>query len=94
MHWTFLSSHGIVLVLIARDTAIRMREIAEKAGITERAVQRIVKDLVSAGYLTRTRKGRRNVYEVHSELHMRHPTTRHVEVGHLMEVLRSAPPAP
>ena len=93
MPWTFLSSHGIVLLVIARDTAIRLRDIALHVGITERAVQKIVADLVAAGYLTRRRIGRRNIYELHGEVHMRHPTTRHLEVGALMAALKSAYPA-
>ena len=92
MPWTFLSSHGIVLLVIARDTAIRIRDIAERVGITERAVHRIVSDLIASGYLTRNRIGRRNVYEVHADMHMRHPTTDHLEVGDLMKLLRSPPP--
>jgi hypothetical protein len=62
-------------------------------GITERAVQRIVADLIDAGYLSRTRAGRRNVYQVHGEIHLPHATTRHQEVGALMTTLMSTPPS-
>ena len=58
--WTFLTNHGHILLLISRDPDIRVRELAGRVGITERAAHRIVADLVGAGYLSRTRVGRRN----------------------------------
>jgi len=88
--WTFLTNHGLVLLAIAQNPQVRLRDVAEQVGITERAVQRIVADLADAGYVTRTRAGRRNVYQLHGEIHMPHPTTRHQEVGALMSVLVSA----
>ena len=81
--WTFLTNHAHVLVAIARDPELRLREIADLVGITERAAQGIVHDLVSAGYLTRERVGRRNRYEVNAELPLRHP----LEAGHHVTVL-------
>ncbi len=90
MPWTFLTNHGLVLLAIAQNPQVRLRDVAEQVGITERAVQRIVADLADAGYVTRTRAGRRNVYQLHGEIHMPHPTTRHQEVGALMSVLVSA----
>lgn len=62
--WTFLSHHAHVFLCIARDPDTRLREVAVEVGITERAVQAIVNDLVDDGYLTRERVGRRNHYEV------------------------------
>ena len=91
--WTFLTNHGLVLLVIAEDPRIRLRDVAERVGITERAVQRIVADLVDAGYLSRTRSGRRNEYQLHGELRMPHPTTRHREVGALMAVILGTPRA-
>jgi DNA-binding IclR family transcriptional regulator len=88
--WTFITNHGFVLLAIARNPEIRLRDVAEQVGITERAVQRIVADLVDEGYLSRSRVGRRNVYQLHEEVHLRHPTTRHQEVGALMAVLLAA----
>jgi DNA-binding Lrp family transcriptional regulator len=85
--WTFLTNHGHVLLLISQDPHIRVRELAERVGITERAAHRIVGDLVDAGYLSRTRVGRRNRYQVHPELPLRHPVERTHEVGELLEVL-------
>ena len=91
--WTFLTNHGHVLLLISRDPDIRVRELAERVGITERAAHRIVADLAEAGYLSRTRVGRRNRYQVHPELPLRHPIERAHEVGELLDVLAS-PTAP
>jgi DNA-binding Lrp family transcriptional regulator len=71
--WTFLSNHAHVLLCIARDPDVRLRSIAERVGITERATQLIVRDLEEGGYLTRTRVGRRNHYAVHAARPFRHP---------------------
>jgi DNA-binding Lrp family transcriptional regulator len=96
--WTFLTNHAHVLLLISRDPEIRVRELAERVGITERAAHRIVADLVDAGYLSRARVGRRNRYQVHPERPLRHPIERDHEVGELLEVLggpaRRSRPAP
>ncbi|TMR16612.1 MarR family transcriptional regulator [Nonomuraea turkmeniaca] len=72
--WTFLTHHARVLVEIARDPDIRLRDIAASIGITERAVQTIVADLHQAGYLTRERIGRRNRYKLDLDQHFRYPT--------------------
>jgi hypothetical protein len=71
------------------DPTSRMRDIAEDVGITERAAAQIVNDLVAAGYLTKTRDGRRNLYEVHRELPLRHPRHRHRTVGDLIDFLET-----
>lgn len=76
--WTFLTNHAHVLVCIAQDREVRLAEIARLVGIGERAVHRIVQDLVDAGYLTRARAGSHNVYEVHLGRPLRHP----LEAGH------------
>jgi MarR family len=91
--WTFLTNHGHVLLLISRDLEIRVRELAERVGITERAAHRIVADLVDAGYLSRTRVGRRNRYQVHPERPLRHPIERTHTIGELLDVL-ARPTAP
>jgi DNA-binding Lrp family transcriptional regulator len=85
--WTFLSNHTHVLVCIARDPAITMREAAELTGITERAVQRIVRDLEEDGYLVRHRQGRRNVYALQPSRPLRHPLERDTDLQSLLEVL-------
>lgn len=88
--WTFLSNHAHVLVCIARDPDIRLRDIASAVGITERAAQRIVSDLADAGYLTRERHGRRNRYSVHMNLPLRHPLEAPAPVETLLSPLLSA----
>ena len=72
-HWTFLTNHAHVLLCIARDPDVRLRDVALAVGITERATQRIVADLAEAGYLSRSRVGRRNRYVVDLTLPLRHP---------------------
>jgi predicted transcriptional regulator len=71
--WTFLTNHARVLVKIARNPQSRLRDLALSVGITERAAQSIVNDLEQAGYITRTRVGRRNHYSVDSSRPFRHP---------------------
>lgn len=83
--WTFLTNHSHVLVCIARDPMIRTRDLAVQVEITERAVQRIIADLVVAGYLSRERVGRRNRYVVNRRLHLRHPIEAHCYVGELLD---------
>ena len=90
--WTFLSNHGHVLLVIARDPEIRLREVADLVGITERAVQRIVADLVDGGYLSRERTGRRNRYRLHPNLPLRHPLESHRSIGDLVELVLSGRP--
>jgi DNA-binding transcriptional ArsR family regulator len=90
--WTFLTNHAHVLLCIARDPAARLRDVAEVVGITERAAQRIVAELEEAGYLTRTRDGRRNRYELHPSVPLRHPLEREHPIGELLDVLRPVRP--
>ena len=90
--WRFVTNHAHVLECIANDPAVRLRDIAVTVGITERTVAHIVNDLERAGYLTKARDGRRNRYEVHDELPLRHPQHRHHTVGELIRFLE-APPA-
>lgn len=87
--WTFLTNHAQALVCIANDREVRLREIAERIGITERAVHRIVVELADAGYVTRERNGRRNQYTVRPELPIHDPVAqnRDQSVGQLLEVL-------
>ena len=87
MSWTFLTNHGQVLLAIARDPTARLRDIADAVGITERAAQRIVSDLVKEGYIVRRRVGRRNEYEVKERAHLRHPLARDHEIGEVLGVL-------
>jgi len=89
--WTFLTNHAHVLLTIARDSDLTLREVARRVGITERATQKIVADLESAGYLSRTRHGRRNHYTVATGRPFRHPVTVGHDVDELLEILVSAP---
>ncbi len=91
--WTFLTNHTHVLLCVARDPGARLRDVAEVVGITERAAQRIVAELEEAGYLTRSRDGRRNRYEVHPDVPLRHPLEREHAVGEILDVLRPHAPA-
>jgi DNA-binding IclR family transcriptional regulator len=84
--WTLLTSHGRVLLLIARDPDLRLRDIAERAQITERSAAGIVHDLEQAGYLTKVRVGRRNRYTVHDDLAFRHPAEAQHQVRELIEI--------
>jgi predicted transcriptional regulator of viral defense system len=85
--WGFLTNHAQVLVCIAHDPGIRVREISEAVGITERAAHRIVAELDAAGYITRKRNGRRNHYTIQSHLPLPDPLARGEKVGDLLSVL-------
>jgi DNA-binding Lrp family transcriptional regulator len=85
--WTFLTNHAQTLLCIAQNPSIRLREIGDTVGITERAAHRIVGELQDAGYLSRRREGRRNHYTVHSHLALPDPLARDQRVGDLLEVL-------
>lgn len=84
--WTFLSNHGHVLVLVAREPGVRLIELSARVGITERAARSILRDLEAAGYLTRTKEGRRNHYEVHPDGLLRHPEESTALVADLLGV--------
>lgn len=85
--WTFLTNHGHILILLSKNPDARIRDIAEAAGITERSAQRIVRELIEAGYLDREREGRRNNYSVNPGLPMRHPLERDHAVGDLLDAI-------
>ena len=85
--WTFLTNHSHALLCLARDPTMRMRDIAEKVGITERAVQRIVRELAEAGYINIERQGRRNTYSVVRGLPLRHPIEMHRSVDDLIALV-------
>jgi predicted transcriptional regulator len=91
--WTFLTNHGHVLVTIAADPEARLREIAARVGITERAAQLIVGDLEAAGYLSKERVGRRNRYHVHEGGSFRHPAEADRTVDSLLAIFVPAPTA-
>lgn len=90
--WTFLSNHAHVLVCIAADPEARMRDVAQRVGVTERAVQRIVAELEEGGYLLRRKEGRRNHYEVTASRPLRHPLERHCMTDALLAMVLGSPP--
>lgn len=85
--WDFLTNHAHVLLCVSRDPGIRLRDIAAAVGITERGAHKILSELVEEGYVLRERDGRRNRYEVKTELPLRHPLVQGREVGDLLRVL-------
>ena len=89
--WTFLTNHAQVLLCVATAPDIRLREIGDVVGITERAAHRIVGDLVDAGYVSRERTGRRNRYAVNSHLPLPDPLARSQRVGDLLMILTGSP---
>ncbi|MEA2350999.1 MAG: hypothetical protein QOG86_1940 [Thermoleophilaceae bacterium] len=86
-NWSFLTNHAQVLLSIARDPTIRLREIGDVVGITERASHRIVGELEDAGYITRRRDGRRNRYAVRPHLPLPDPLARDQKVGDLLKIV-------
>ncbi len=85
--WTFLSNHSHVIICLAADPSMRMRDIAARVGITERAVQRIVSDLQDGGAIVRSREGRQNRYKVNLDVPLRHPLEAHRSLGSLIEAI-------
>jgi predicted transcriptional regulator len=85
--WTFLTNHAHVLFCIAQDPEVRLRDVAVRVGITERAVQRIVTDLEEEGYLLVSKEGRRNRYQLRCESPLRHAIERHCSVQELIDLV-------
>jgi hypothetical protein len=92
--FAFLTSYGKTLLLIADDPQIRMRDIADRLNVTERATQRIVADLARAGYIDRQREGRRNRYSIRPDLPLGLPLQRDVEIGALVTILPGSSGSP
>ncbi len=87
--WTFLTNHTHVLVSLSRQPESTLREVALAVGITERMVQKVVSELVEAGYLEVTKQGRRNTYCLHADKLLRHPLESHRKIGDLLELLQT-----
>ncbi len=85
--WAFLTNHAQVLICIAHDPGVRLRDIGERVGITERAAHRIVVALIAAGYITRQRNGRRNRYTINAHLPLPDAIARKQNIGELLEIL-------
>jgi hypothetical protein len=90
-HWTFLTNHSHVLILLARHPSIVLRDVAAQVGITERAVQRIIADLEADGFIEREKIGRQNHYRILLELPLRHPIEAHRSIGDLLSLLCEDP---
>jgi hypothetical protein len=90
--WTFLTNHGHVLICLSVNPDLRLRDIADQVGITERAVHRVVSELAAEGYLEILKDGRRNRYVVHAEQPMRHPMESHLPVGALLDLMPGGEP--
>lgn len=86
--WTFLSNHGHVMVQISQNSELKVKEIAEIVGITERSTQSILADLEEAGYIEVTRAGRRNNYRINRNLKLRHPSEANKSIGLLLKVFQ------
>jgi Winged helix-turn-helix DNA-binding len=93
-HWTFLTRHAQVLLCIADDPTMRLRDIGDQVGITERAAHRIIGELIADGYLSRERQGRRNHYTLRPQLPLPDPVARDQKVGDLLALLTSRPTSP
>jgi predicted ArsR family transcriptional regulator len=90
-NWTLLTNHGHVMVYLASNPEARLRDLATVVGITERAAQRIVNDLVEDGYLLKEKVGRRNRYRLNRNAPMRHPIEKDHSVGELLSSLGGSP---
>jgi DNA-binding IclR family transcriptional regulator len=91
--WTFLTNHGQLLLCIAREPGLSLREIGDRIGITERAAHRIVAELEDSGYLSRERNGRRNRYTIKAHLPLPDSVARERQIGDLLGVLAEQVPA-
>ena len=90
--WTFLTNHGQLLLCIAKEPGLSLREIGDRVGITERAAHRIVAELEESGYLTRRRNGRRNRYTIAPHLPIPDSIARERQIGDLLDVLADQTP--
>jgi predicted transcriptional regulator len=88
-NWTLLTNHAQVLLAIARDPGIRLRDIAATLGITERSAYTIVSDLASAGYVAKHKDGRRNRYQIQAHLPLPEPPGQQATIGELLDLLTS-----
>jgi len=85
--WTFLTNHSHILICLAENPEMRIRDLADAVGITERAVQRILVELEQGGAITKVKEGRRNHYAVNAELPLRHPVEAHCRFGDILRMV-------
>ena len=86
-NWNFLSNYAHVLVCLADNPDARLRDVAERVGVTERTAFRLIGELEEAGVLERAKEGRRNHYVINTEAHLRHAIEEHCTVGELLETI-------
>jgi hypothetical protein len=89
-HWTFLTNHGHVLVLLSRNPSLVLRQVALHVGITERAVQRIIADFEACGIIDREKIGRQNHYRIRTDQPLRHPNESHRTIGELLTLINGS----
>ena len=85
-NWTFLSNHAHVLIVLAKEPEILLRDVADLVGITERAVQKIVADLEKSGFFKKEKIGRCNRYNINTKIPLRHPLEAHKQIGELLSI--------
>jgi DNA-binding transcriptional ArsR family regulator len=88
--WSFFTNHAHVLLCLAEDPEMRLRDLAAAVGITERAVQKIISEVEAGGILERERQGRRNVYRIHGNFPLRHPVESHCTVQGLIDFVSNS----
>ena len=86
-NWTFLTNHAHVLLCLAKSSSMRIRDLALEVGITERAVQRIIAELIDEGYIEREKQGRRNVYSICTNRSLKHPIEGHRKIEDLIKLI-------
>jgi DNA-binding transcriptional ArsR family regulator len=86
-HWTFLSNHAHVVICLSRDSNLRLRDLAQLVGITERGIHRVLSELEDAEIIEKFRDGRRNYYKINYKAYLRHPLEHHATVGDLIGIL-------
>lgn len=86
-NWTFLTNHAHVLLCLAKNSSMRIRDIALEVGITERAVQRIISELTECGYIDIVKEGRCNIYNIHKEKKLKHPIESHKQISDLISLI-------
>ena len=86
-NWTFLTNHAHVLLCLAKSSSMRIRDLALEVGITERAVQRIIAELIDEGYVSRLKEGRRNIYKLQTKKPLKHPVEAHKNIKDLVQLI-------
>ena len=86
-NWTFLTNHAHVLLCLAKSSSMRIRDLALEVGITERAVQRILAELIEEGYVDKIKEGRRNIYKLQTKKPLKHPIEAHKNINDLLKLI-------